>query len=74
MVRAKRSLVIKKEDWLIEIGSFECTIVCRPSMSLNNENNCRETGEDKIAACEKTTGSMERELSGFELSMHVRKC
>jgi hypothetical protein len=25
-------------------------------MSLNNENNCREISEDKIAACEKTTG------------------
>jgi hypothetical protein len=31
--------------------------VClHPSMSLNNENICREISEDKIAVCEKTAG------------------
>jgi hypothetical protein len=31
--------------------------VCRHrSVSLNNETNCRETSEDKIAVCEKTAG------------------
>ena len=27
-----------------------------PSMSLNNEKNCREISEDKIALCQKTAG------------------
>ena len=27
-----------------------------PSMSLNDEKNCREVNEDKIAVCEKTAG------------------
>jgi hypothetical protein len=27
-----------------------------PSVSLNNENICREISEDKIAVCEKTAG------------------
>ena len=27
-----------------------------PSMSMNNEKNCREISEDKIALCEKTMG------------------
>ena len=32
-------------------------IVCRHrSMSLNNEKNCHEISEDKIAVCEKTAG------------------
>jgi hypothetical protein len=31
--------------------------VClHPSMSLNNEKNCREISEDKIALCQKTAG------------------
>jgi hypothetical protein len=31
--------------------------VCRHrSVSLNNEKNCREISEDKIAVCEKTAG------------------
>ena len=28
----------------------------RPSVSLNNEKNCREISKDKIAVCEKTAG------------------
>ena len=27
-----------------------------PSVSLNNEQNCREISKDKIAVCEKTAG------------------
>ena len=27
-----------------------------PSVSLNNEKNCREISKDKIAVCEKTAG------------------
>ena len=27
-----------------------------PSVSLNNEKNCRAISEDKIAVCEKTVG------------------
>ena len=40
-----------------------------PSVSLNNEKNCCEISEDKIAICEKTCGSTVREVFGFELSV-----
>ena len=32
------------------------TVCLHPSVSLNNEKNCREISEDKITVCEKTTG------------------
>ena len=36
---------------------FSYAIVCfRPCVSLNNEKNCREISEDKIAVCKKTAG------------------
>ena len=43
----------------VETGSQELVIlsyhVClHPSVSLNNEKNCRSINEDKIALCEKT--------------------
>jgi hypothetical protein len=38
-------------------------------MSLNNEKNCREISEDKIAVCEKTAGLQSAAGNfGFELS------
>ena len=46
----------------METGSQELVIlsyatVCpHPSLSFNNEKNCREISEDKIAVCEKTVG------------------
>ena len=32
------------------------SFVKRKSVSLNNEKNCHEISEDKIAICEKTAG------------------
>ena len=32
------------------------TVCLHPSVSLNNEKNCRPISEDEIAVCEKTTG------------------
>ena len=46
------------------LGSQELVILACP---LNNEKICREISEYKIAACEKTCGSTEWELFGFEL-------
>ena len=46
----------------MDTGSQELVIlsyatVCpHPSVSLNNEKECREISEDKIAVCEKTAG------------------
>ena len=47
----------------METGSHELVIlsyatVClhHPTVSLNNEKNCREISKDKIAVCEKTAG------------------
>ena len=46
----------------METGSQElvilsyATVCLHPSMSLNNEKNCRAISEDKIAVCEKTAG------------------
>ena len=44
----------------METGSQElvilsyATVCLHPSVSLNNEKNCRAISEDKIAVCEKT--------------------
>ena len=46
----------------METGSHElvilsyATVCLHPSVSLNNEQNCREISKDKIAVCEKTAG------------------
>ena len=32
------------------------TVCLHPSVSLNNEKNCRAISEDKIAVCEETAG------------------
>ena len=46
----------------VETGSHElvilsyATVCLHPSVSLNNEKNCREISKDKIAVCEKTAG------------------
>ena len=46
----------------METGSQElvilsyATVCLQPSVSLNNEKNCRAISEDKIAVCEKTAG------------------
>ena len=56
MIQAKRSFV-KCGDWFTRISQFElCNCVSAPSLSLNNEKNCREFCEHKIAVCEKTAG------------------
>ena len=45
------------EDWLIELFLLSDLIVyLQPCMSLNNEKNCREISEHKVAVCEKTKG------------------
>ena len=55
ITRAKRPFV-KCGDWHeLVILSF-ATVCLRPSVSLNNEKNCREISKDKIAVCEKTAG------------------
>ena len=46
----------------VETGSHElvilsyATVCLHPSVSLNNEKNCREISKDKIAVCAKTAG------------------
>jgi hypothetical protein len=40
-----------------------------PSVSLNNEKNCCEISEDKIAVCEKTAGLRCGKFLGFEISV-----
>ena len=46
----------------VETGSHElvilsyATVCLHPSVSLNNEQICREISKDKIAVCEKTAG------------------
>ena len=46
----------------METGSHElvilsyATVCLHPSVSLNNEKNCRAISKDKIAVCEKTAG------------------
>jgi hypothetical protein len=61
------------EDWLIEIGPFEWhNRLLSSSVSLNNENICREISEDKIAVYEKTTGLQSGNFS--DLTQCVRKC
>ena len=46
----------------METGSHElvilsyATVFLHPSVSLNNEKNCRAISEHKIAVCEKTAG------------------
>ena len=46
----------------VETGSHElailsyATVCLPPCVSLNNEKNCREFSEHKIAVCEKTAG------------------
>ena len=40
-----------------ELGILSYATVCLyPSVSLNNEQNCREIGKDKVPVCEKTAG------------------
>ena len=40
-----------------------------PSVSLNNEKNCREISKDKIAVCKKTGGLRSGNSSDFEFSV-----
>ena len=46
----------------METGSHElvilsyATVCLHPTVSLNNEKNCREISKDKIAVCEKIAG------------------
>ena len=56
ITQAKRSLVN------VETGSHElvilsyATVCLHPSVSLNNDKNCRAISKDKIVVCEKTAG------------------
>ena len=53
MIRAKRSFV-KCGDWIVILSyAPACLHTC---VSFNNEKNCREISEHKIAVCEKTAG------------------
>ena len=52
-----KTVFVKCGDWFTRISHFElCTVRLHPSVSLNNEKNCREISKDKIAVCEKTAG------------------
>ena len=54
IIQTKRSF-IKCGDWFTGISHFElCSL--HLSVSLNNETNCGEISEDKIAVCMKTAG------------------
>ena len=57
MIQAKLSFV-KCGDWLTGISHFELwnRVSSYPSVSLNNEKQCCENREDKIAVCEKSAG------------------
>ena len=56
MIRAKRSFV-KCGDWFTGISHLRYATAClHPCVSFNNEKNCREISEHKIAVCEKTAG------------------
>ena len=47
-------LLLNLETGLQELVILSYAIVClNPSVSLNNEKNCRAISEDKIAVCEK---------------------
>ena len=54
MIRAKHSFV-KCGDWFTGISHLTYATAClHPCVSFNNETNCREISEHKIAVCEKT--------------------
>ena len=56
MIRAKRSFV-KCGDWFTGLVILSYATAClHPCVSFNNEKNCREISEHKIAVCEKTAG------------------
>ena len=42
-----------------------------PSVSLNNEKNCRSISEDKIAVCEKTAGLQSGNFSDLSFIFSV---
>ena len=51
MIRAKRSFV-KCGDWFTGISHLSYATAClHPCVSFNNEKNCREISEHKIAVC-----------------------
>ena len=58
----------------VETGSHElvilsyATVCLHPSVSLNNEKNCREISKDKIAVCEKTAGLRSGNSSDLNLA------
>ena len=54
ITQAKRSFV-KCGSYELVILSY-ATVCLHPSVSLNNEKNCREITKDKIAVCEKNAG------------------
>ena len=57
IIQAKRSFVECGDSFTGITTHFSYATVClHPSVSLNNEKNCREISEDKIAVCEKTAG------------------
>ena len=51
MIRTKRSFV-KCGDWFTGLVILSYATPClRPWVSFNNEKNCREISEHKIAVC-----------------------
>ena len=58
----------------VETGSQEliilsyATVCLHPSVSLNNEKNCRSISEDKIAICEITAGLRSENSSDLYLA------
>ena len=61
----------------METGSHElailsyATVCLHPSVSLNNEKNCREFSEHKIAVCEKTVGLRSRNSACLKVLVPV---
>ena len=74
MTRAKRSFV-KCGDWFTGISHLSYATAClHPCVSFNNEQNCREISEHKIALCAKTAGlrsGNSSELDSASLKMSV---
>ena len=61
--------LLNVETSLQELVILSYAIVCLyPSVSLNNEKNCRAISEDKIAVCEKTAGLRSGNSSDLELA------
>ena len=69
MIRAKRSFV-KCGDWFTGLVILSYATAClHPCVSFNNEKNCREISEHKIAVCVETAGLRSGSSSDFIFSV-----